>query len=62
MDLNSLVYKLMTVCHHSAAMNMLSFTVLLENSALKYFCNLIFSALASQELCTESKDKGMSWY
>lgn len=62
MDLNSLVYKLTTVSHHSAAMNMLSFTVPLENSALKDFCKPIFSALTSQELCTERKDKGMSWY
>lgn len=62
MDLSSLVYKLMTVCHHSAAMNMLSFPVALENRALKYFCNPIFSALASQELCTKREDKGMSWY
>lgn len=61
MDLNSLVYKLMTVCRHSAAMNMLPFPVALENSALKYFRNPIFSALASQELCTEREDKGTSW-
>lgn len=53
MDLNSLVYKVTTAGHHSAAMNMLSFTVPLDNSALKDFCKPIFSALASQELCTE---------